>query len=218
VKAICIILGVAIFLLISAMVGQRKEASALRKQINAEADLTVTDTDREAKDLTEETQISPEIIRLRGQVTGLTRRRAELQKVRDENTHLKDQLALRHTVSPGAGPQKYIKQSEAAMVGYGSPEATLQTWLWSMRTHNRTHFLQAFTADYAEKISAEFSRQGVPEDAIFKSAEGLVGLGITNQIDLPDGSKKVQFIVSPDLPSRELKFHLVGGEWKMSLN
>jgi hypothetical protein len=93
-KPIIGLLGLASFLLLSAIVGQRKELAALRNQAAAAVDTTspasasVSSPGNEA----ETDQASPELIRLRGQVTGLTRQRAELLRARDENSRLKAQL------------------------------------------------------------------------------------------------------------------------------
>ena len=79
---------------------------------------------------------TPELLRLRSEVTRLTERRRELQGVRAENERLRAQLASRtHNGLRGSqSPPGYIRKSEARMVGLNTPEDTLQTLLWACAT------------------------------------------------------------------------------------
>ena len=100
---------------------------------------------------------TPELLRLRSEVTRLTERRRELAGVRAENERLRAQLASRGTNGPGGFqlPPGYMRKRDARMVGFNTPDDTLQTLLWAVQNHDLTNVLQAFTPEQAEEIRAQ---------------------------------------------------------------
>src|ERR1035438_4319523 len=100
--------------------------------------------------------VTPELLRLRNEVTRLTERRHELAGARTENEQLRAQPASRSTNGAGGnqGPAGYVRKSEARMVGYNTPDDTLQSLLWALQNHDLTNVLQAFAPDIAAEIRA----------------------------------------------------------------
>ena len=90
--------------------------------------------------------VTPELLRLRNEVTRLTERRHELAGARAENEQLRAQLASRGTNATAATPPPpgYVRKAEARMAGHNTPEDTIQSLLWAFQSHDFTNLLQAF--------------------------------------------------------------------------
>jgi len=162
---------------------------------------------------------TPELLRLRSEVTRLTERRRELAGERAENERLRAQLASRGTNSPPGIrlPPGYIRRSEARNMGYSTPENTLQSMLWAMENHDLTNFLQAFAPERTENLRANAGETPESIEEFFSEAAGLVGVRIVNrEQDASDGSLTVQVEVVPGEPGPRITFRQINGQWRIA--
>jgi hypothetical protein len=151
---------------------------------------------------------SRELLRLRAEVTALTARKRELAGVVEASEQLHKQLNAPATNSGGVPlPEGYVRRANAQFLGYGTPEATVQSWLWAIQHHDIEKLLGALTPEYA-------SKQGDLE-TVFKRMEALPGLSILGHEDLPDHSVELQVLIGPNVPPMKLHFQFLEGEWKM---
>jgi hypothetical protein len=163
--------------------------------------------------------VTPELLRLRNEVTRLTERRRELAGVRSENEQLRAQLDIRGTNGPGGLPLPpgYVRRSEARFVGYNTPEDTLQSVLWAARSHDLTNILQAFAPEVAEKIRAQAGESPQSLEGFWSQSVGLVGMRIVSRKpEASDGSITVEVEVVPGVPNAELTFRQINGQWKLA--
>jgi hypothetical protein len=162
--------------------------------------------------------VTPEILRLRGEVTRLTERKRELAGVRAENERLRAQLADRGTNAP-AGlqlPPGYMRKSEARMVGYNSPDDTLQSLLWAIQNRDLTNILQAFAPDRAQQLRDQAAASRGSSDDFFSQAAGLPGMRILRREPAAsDGSIAMEVEVVPDAPVERVTFRQFNGQWKI---
>jgi hypothetical protein len=163
--------------------------------------------------------VTPELLRLRSEVTRLTERRRELEGVRAENERLLARVASRGTNGPGGFqlPPGYIRKSEARMVGYNSLDDTLQSLLWAARNHDLTNLLQAFTPEGAEELRAQAgeSRESIKD--FFSKSAALVGMRVVKREQAAsDGSVAVEVEVMPDMPLAQISFRQINGQWKIA--
>ena len=124
----------------SELAGLRAEHQQLQAQLAARADsppppATAEPAGPASTSPQQALAVTPELLRLRNEVTRLTERRQALAGVRAENERLRAQLATRGTNGPAGFqlPPGYIRKSEARMVGYNSPDDTLQSLLWAVQ-------------------------------------------------------------------------------------
>jgi len=163
--------------------------------------------------------VTPELLRLRNEVTRLTERRRELAGVRPENEQLRAQLAIRGTNGPGGLPLPpgYVRRSEARFVGYNTPEDTLQSVLWAARSHDLTNILQAFAPEVAEQLRAQAGESPQSLEEFWSKSAGLVGMRIVSRKpEASDGSITVEVEVAPGVPNAEVTFRQINGQWKMA--
>jgi len=126
---------------------QRRQVLNLRaEQQRKLADTTAPAEAITAPPVTPSPSVSRELLQLRNQVAQLRRRRDELLPVRSEHEQLVLQLGARGK-NASALPPNYIRKAQAQLVGYNSPEATLQSFLFAIRNHDLTNFFQAFTPE-----------------------------------------------------------------------
>lgn len=163
--------------------------------------------------------VTPELLRLRSEVTRLTERRRELAGVRADNERLRAQLARRGTNGPAGFqlPPGYVRRSEARMVGYSTPDDTLQSLLWAIQNHDLTNALQAFAPERTENLRAKAGETPESIEEFFSEAAGLVGVRIVNrEQDASDGSLTVQVEVVPGEPGPRITFRQINGQWRIA--
>ena len=162
---------------------------------------------------------TPELLRLRSEVTRLTERRRELAGVRADSERLRAQLASRGTNGPGGFqlPPGYVRKRDARMVGYNTPENTLQSLLWAIQNRDLTNVLQAFTPERAEELRAQAGEFRESSEAFFTEAQGFVGMSIIKrEPDARDGSIAVEVEVLPGEDRPRITFHQTNGQWKIA--
>ena len=163
--------------------------------------------------------VTPELLRLRSEVTRLTERRRELASVRAENERLRAQFSSRGT-NGAAGfvtPPGYIRKSEARMVGYNTPADTLQSLLWAFRNRDLTNVLQAFTPERAEQLQANARQSDHSTEDFFRDSTAFVGMGfVGRKQNADDGSVDVEVEVMPGMPHESFSFRQINGQWKIA--
>lgn len=162
--------------------------------------------------------VTPELLRMRNEVTRLTERQRELAGERRENERLRAQLTSRGTNGPGGFqlPPGYLRQSQAQMAGFSTPENTLQTLLWAIHNHDLTNLLQALTPDRAEQMRTRVDQTNESIAEFFHNAAGFIGMGILSRTqDTQDGSIALEVEVIPGTPHEKITFRQVNGEWKI---
>ncbi len=209
----------------SQLAGLRAEQQHLLAQLTAKAEGSASLVQAEAGSAGSGTgsptlMVTPELLRLRSEVTRLTERRRELASARGENERLRAQLASRGTNGPGGLrlPPGYIRKSEARMVGYNTPENTLQSLLWAVQNHDVTNVLRAFTPDRAEHFLAEAAHANKPIEDFFRESVALPGMAIVDRRqDTNDGSIELEVEVAPGwVPHADITFQQTNGQWKIA--
>lgn len=161
---------------------------------------------------------TPELLRLRNEVTRLSERRRELAGVRAENERLRAQLASRDTNGPSGFklPPGYVRKSEARMLGYNSPDDTIQSLLWAIQNHDLTNLLQAFSPEQAEEILAEATQPGRSTEDFLRGANAMPGMAVTDRKQLPDGTMELRVEMAPGLTPAPIRMRQVNGQWKIT--
>jgi hypothetical protein len=116
-----------------------------------------------------------------------------------------------------------MRRSEARMVGYNTPDDTLQSLLWAVQNHDLTNLLQAFTPEIAEEIRG-WTGESPPsggdfciEDFWSDAASSVVGLRIVSrEQDASDGSITIELEVIPGEPGPHFTLRQIDGQWKIA--
>jgi hypothetical protein len=162
--------------------------------------------------------VTPELLRLRSEVTRLTERRRELAGVRAENEALRARLTSRGTNGTGGSelPTGYMRRSEARFVGYNTPDDTLQSLLWAVQNHDLTNVLQAFTPEIAARLRAQVDESPESIEDFWQKSVGLIGCRIVSrETDPSDGSITAEVEVVPGQSGPRPTFRQINGQWKM---
>ena len=161
--------------------------------------------------------VPTELLRLRNEVTRLTERRRELAGVRAENEQLRAQVASRgtNTAAATAPPPGYVRKAEARMVGYNTPEDTIQSLLWAIQSRDFTNLLQAFTPDEAATMQESVHRFNRPLEDYFPHAKTVPGMAIVDRTEQSDGMVELKVEIGPNVPQELIRLRQVGGQWKI---
>jgi len=194
---------------------QRRQVLNLR----AERQQKLTDATAPADGLTAppdtpSPSVSREVLQLRNQVGQLRRRRDELLPVRAEHERLVLELAARGTNASGL-PRNFIRKSEARLVGYNSPEATLQSFLYAIRNRDLTNFFQAFTPEGVSRLKSQGLESPDRLEKLFDESQDLIGLSILDREQRQQDLIAANVQILPGLPPTQILFRLVNSQWKM---
>jgi hypothetical protein len=192
--------------------GEEERLMAQRASETKNAPPSADQTVAEPEDSSSRIAATPELLRLRGEVTRLEARRRELASVSAQNASLRTQVATQGT-NAGTGiplPPGYVRTGEARLVGYGSPQDTIQSLLWAVRNKSSAHFLQAFSPELAQ----QFQTEGAFEK-IFQDADQVPGMALVESHQMEDGSVEAKLEVVPDSEGPPVKFRQINGEWKI---
>jgi hypothetical protein len=162
--------------------------------------------------------VTPELLRLRNEVTRLTERKRELAGVRADNAGLRAQVASRGTNGPGTLqlPPGYVRKSAARFAGYNSPDNTIQSLLWSIQNRDVTNLLQAFAPAQADQLREQLARATQSSRDFFSDAGSVPGMAILNRKQLSDGSIELEVEMAPGLNPAPIRMQQIGGQWKIT--
>ena len=159
-----------------------------------------------------------ELLRLRSDITRLMERRRALTGVSNENERLRVEVATHRTNSPAGVvlPPGYMRISQAQMLGYTTPEDTLQSALWAMRSRDFTNLMQAFTPEAARELQTQVEHSGETAEAFMQKNDCPIGFRVVDKKQQTDGSVTLRVELVPGLPPGEMHFQWVGGQWKLA--
>ncbi len=223
-RSLLIVLSLGLLVATVAMVGRqhhqstdlRHQAQELQSRVNALTKEPPAETETPAA-AAPQTGPSLELLRLRSQVGQLERRKRELSGVSEENKRLQAQLAAKTTSVPGvvALPAGYIRKSEAKLVGFGSPEDSVQSFLWAIEHRDLPTLMQFFGPELTKRIAAEVENSS--PDEFFKRAGVWPGLLITGREQKDDGTIVLsgQIVPDDDTAKPKMSFKQFDGQWRL---
>ena len=216
--AICLIASV---IALTIAFAQRRELASLRSQHSeqrkqaVEASKSVVPS---AVSLATSQPPSLELLRLRGEVGRLERRKRELGGVLTEKEMLRTQLTTRDTNALRgitALPAGYLRKTDAKHAGFNTPEDTIQSMLWAIQNRDTATFCQVFNPEMAKHLEQEIQRRGSVEE-FFKEANVMPGLRILKKENMDDGEVELTIEIVPgeEFP-RPLYLKKFAGQWKL---
>ena len=161
---------------------------------------------------------TPELLRLRSEVTRLTERRRELATVRGENERLRGEILSRSTNGAAAYrfPPDYVRKSEARMVGYKTPEDTLQSLLWAIRNRDLTNVLQAYVPERAQFLQTMLQKQDRSLEDFWSDETLAFGMRFVRQeTNTHTGVLFVVGEMAPGVSGPCFYLRQTNGEWKI---
>lgn len=152
---------------------------------------------------------SSELLRLRNQVSMLSRRQRELAAVPAINEWLRSGLATKGT-------------SEARFVCYATPEAALQTMTWAIQNHELTNLLGSLTPASALAMRQSMKDQtNATIEEVVRKWQLPPRMNLVNRTTVAKDlvELQVEFVPGnpPGSPPGNLRFRLINGEWKFEL-
>jgi hypothetical protein len=113
-------------------------------------------------------------------------------------------------------PPGYMRKNTALNVGYGTPEDTLQTFLYALNRRDFPTLTRTLEPVAAQKLESEMLQGGRSVGEFFKDAEMMPGLSVRKRETQPDGSIEMEVEIAPGMPPDKIRLQQINGEWKMS--
>ena len=111
--------------------------------------------------------------------------------------------------------RSHLGKSRARLVGYNSPEATLQSFLYAIRNRDLTNFFQAFTPEGVSQLKSQGLESPDRLENLFDDSQGLIGLSILEREQKQPDVIVANVQILPGLPPDKVFFRLINSQWKM---
>jgi hypothetical protein len=221
-----LLIGISVLVCITSVIGTVVQGKQLRwleaektrlisKIENRSAGLSNTDLPTPT---TQNANYSPsvELLQLREQVNRLTARKRELENVTDANAQLKAQIAARKSTTPSL-PPGFTARATAAMAGYNTPEATIQTFLWAIQSGDVENILRTMTPKAEAEMREAIEKEEKPNFATMMKS--VLGLRILEMKPGSDGEMliKVEMMIhgNPRPDPEQMRLRQIAGQWKI---
>ena len=166
-----------------------------------------------------------ELLKLRNQITELTRKRNELTNVEPEHLHLIAEIEARRTNNAASRfpvPPGYIRRSEARWMGTGTPRDTMESFLWTVENRNFERLLQVLSKDAIASLRQHGAARAPDEHAeaerLFESYSRMPGMRIVGKQDFGDDEAHLRLDFLPGMmPPQSVVLHRVNGQWKLDV-
>ncbi len=195
-----------------------RELESLRLQLQAAEQARATPAQQPPPTLPEE-QLR-ELLRLRGKA-GLFRSQAEdLTQLQHENRRLR--AALASTGSPADAATnafaagRPMPLTDLAFAGYATPEAALESLLWSERETNLTAYMTSLLPDRQSVEQARLQRQSEQggEGLFFQDRSAVTGFQFLDSNPVSDDEVALSFVVRGREQLMKVVARRVGAEWR----
>jgi hypothetical protein len=103
------------------------------------------------------------------------------------------------------------------MVGYNTPDDTLQSMLWAVRNHDLTNLLHAYTPEMAGRLLSKFGQSRQSIEDFLRDAASMPGLGVVGRKQVTNNSTmEVEVTIIPGKPGNPIPFRQINGQWKIA--
>jgi hypothetical protein len=192
------------------LTGLRAEQKRVLAQLAAEPSESSRSAAPPANNVAETAGSNPELLQLRSEVTRLTQRKRELAAVEKEHDDLSSRLAAHKT----GGGLRLLIPGKVRMVGYSTPEDTIESLLWAIQHGDLTNFVQAFDLEVAQGLPIHTLEAWT--NAMKDFHQQFTGLSILGRQELPDGRVELTVkLVDREEAEQPLHFKQVNGQWKV---
>jgi hypothetical protein len=168
-------------------------------------------------------RVRHELRLLRSATNDLARLQEENRRLKQANTNATAVTAtMPDTVVVATDdPEAFVSRENWTFSGYATPEATLQSWIWSLREGDLNAFLATLMPDDRARFEAQLQQSDKSEEelsaALKQQGDGLNGFQILDEDLDADGTIVILARISGNDSSRHrFIFTRSGTEWKMA--
>jgi hypothetical protein len=193
------------------------EAQRLARE-NANVD-QLREENREVENLRNETR---DLHKLRNEVRQLRERKPDLDILRSENQRLRARThAAGGPTSRGSDARPTVTKEMLADGGWGSPEASIQTFFWAMRERNAQKLRACFSEEAGRNLRDQSDERVLEEATMMDTFTGfqIVAKKVVSADEIKLGIRIIQATGQGESAPTEmaLPFKRVGGEWKIGV-
>ncbi|HWY77342.1 MAG TPA: hypothetical protein VN281_17100 [Verrucomicrobiae bacterium] len=169
-----------------------------------------------------------DLLRLRHELRLLRSATNDMARLQDENRRLKqvNTNAVPPTtpdavVVATGDPEEFVARQNWTFSGYATPEATLQSWMWSLREGDLDAFLATLMPEDRARFESQLQQSNKSEEELSaelkRQGDGLNGFQILDEDSDADGTIVILARISGNDSARHrFIFTRNGTEWKMA--
>ena len=167
---------------------------------------------------------SRELLRLRAEVSELRRQCADLKNVLNEDrqphtTPATNSVSSADTSQQVATPD-YWPRNSWAFAGYATPDAALQSSIWSANKGDLKAILSSSTGDMLKELQTDLATRSETEVSarVMDGIAGVQSIRVLDRTTQPDGSVLITatFTGKYDAHTGKLILQKVGNDWKVA--
>jgi len=167
---------------------------------------------------------SGELLRLRAEVSELRRQCADLKNVLNEDrqphtTPATNSVSSADTSQQVATPD-YWPRNSWAFAGYATPDAALQSSIWSANKGDLKAVLSSSTGDMLKELQTDLATQSETEVSarVMDEIAGVQSIRVLDRTNQPDGTVLITatFTGKYDAHTGKLILQKVGNDWKVA--
>ena len=102
-------------------------------------------------------------------------------------------------------------------MGFATPEATLETFLWAVRNRDLTNLVAGYAPEAGEKFLQQFERSGKSTEKFFDGSEALPGMNIVEKNVINDDTVEliIEMVPGAGAEKQPATLRRINGEWKL---
>lgn len=158
-----------------------------------------------------------ELLKLRGEISGLVQQTNEAQKLREQNLGLRERVNAEQNFQPVT-----VSKASFAFAGYATPEAALKSFFWGTSRGDKKTILGSLTGDAAEHLGKMFTEMSDADFSAMKArlSENISGYQIVSEHALSDETVIVLVSLQGGSLSHQdaMTVKKIGGEWKLAVS
>jgi hypothetical protein len=107
-----------------------------------------------------------------------------------------------------------VRKSEARLLGYNTPDDTIQSFLWAIQNRDLTNLLHAYATEPSPQALHGILQTSASND-VFRNLSAVVGMAILSRKELSNGRIELEVELGPNMPPAPFRLRQVDGLWKI---
>ncbi len=155
-----------------------------------------------------------ELMELRNRVSEMRERQRMIAVLSNQVAALRAQVAGLQNYAGGEVPPGYVRRLDAQNRGLASPEAALETFLWSITQRDPDSLSAVLTPERVEDLRRRMAEDA---EAVFTDLLTIPGFRIVGRVERGPDEVELRVETAPGVEQGGILARRVDGEWKLDV-
>jgi hypothetical protein len=192
---------------------QRSSAEAGR--LKADLDRSTGDESQDEAEIARLRDENHDLLKLRNEVNQLRDMRVQFEKAKADNLRLQSNVVHRLDQIVKETAIQRVKMEDLANQGWGTPEATMQTFFWALRNRNFDILMRCFSAPRQAEVRRGFESAGEEQQKFWGN---LAAIEIMTRVEVSPTAVQLSLnLIYPDGSTAKMRIllNLHGQNWEL---